>query len=90
MTTNVGARSRPTAGRCASPPERRAAAAAAGDDPHAREREREAEPGQRAGLPRPVATAISATSAGVAPTISEAWLTLVRSMPAFWSTITMP
>ena len=28
-------------------------------------------------LPRPLATAISATSAGMAPTISEAWLTLV-------------
>ena len=30
------------------------------------------------------------TSTGTAPTISAAWLTLVRSMPAFWTTITMP
>ena len=71
--------------------ERRAAPAAAGDDPDAREREREADPRGRAGScrgrwrPRS-----SATSAGTAPTISAAWLTLVRSMPAFWSTITRP
>jgi hypothetical protein len=40
--------------------------------------------------PRPSAAAITATSTGTAPTISAAWLTLVRSMPAFWSRITRP
>ena len=40
--------------------------------------------------PRPAMVVKSATSAGTAPTISAAWLTLVRSMPAFWSTITRP
>ena len=40
--------------------------------------------------PLPVAAAISATSAGTAPTISAAWLTLVAWMPAFCSMITMP
>ena len=51
-----------------------------------------ANPIQAAGpqRPRPEATETSATSAGVAPTISAAWLTHVRSMPMFWSTITRP
>jgi hypothetical protein len=40
--------------------------------------------------PRPSTAAMAATSTGTAPTISAAWLTLVRSMPAFWSTITTP
>ena len=39
---------------------------------------------------RPSPAAISATSTGAAPTTSAAWLTLVRSMPAFWSTMTAP
>ena len=49
-----------------------------------------AKPSQAAGPVelRPSAAAISATSTGTAPTISAAWLTLVLSMPAFWSTIT--
>ena len=37
-----------------------------------------------------MAAAVSATSAGVAPTISEACETLVCSMPAFWSVTTTP
>jgi hypothetical protein len=41
-------------------------------------------------LARPDAAAITATSTGTAPTTSAAWLTLVRSMPAFWSRITPP
>ncbi len=41
-------------------------------------------------VPRPAAAAKIATSTGTAPTISAAWLTLVRSMPAFWSRITAP
>jgi len=39
---------------------------------------------------RPVSAAITATSTGTAPTISDACVTLVRSMPAFCSTITAP
>jgi hypothetical protein len=41
-------------------------------------------------VPRRSATAVSATSTGTAPTISDAWLTFVRAMPAFWSTMTTP
>ena len=39
---------------------------------------------------RPNSEAMTATSTGTAPTISDAWVTLVRSMPAFCSTITAP
>lgn len=39
---------------------------------------------------RPSPTAISATRIGVPPTSRAAWLTLVRAMPAFCRTITMP
>ena len=39
---------------------------------------------------RPVSAPMIATSTGTAPTISAAWLTLVRSMPMFWSTMTPP
>ena len=53
----------------------------------ARSRATASRPGSSRGR---VTAAISATSAGTAPTISAAWLTLVRSMPAFWSTITRP
>jgi hypothetical protein len=40
--------------------------------------------------PHPAATLRIATSTGTAPTISAAWPTLVRSIPAFWSRITTP
>jgi hypothetical protein len=43
-----------------------------------------------AAVPRPSAAAITATSTGTAPTISDAWVTLVRSMPAFCSRMTTP
>ena len=39
---------------------------------------------------RPRAAATSATRAGIAPTISAAWVTLVRAMPRFWSRTTPP
>jgi hypothetical protein len=39
---------------------------------------------------RPSPTAISATRIGVPPTSRAAWLTLVRAMPAFCTTMTMP
>jgi hypothetical protein len=39
---------------------------------------------------RPNRAAMTATSTGTAPTISDAWVTLVRSMPLFCSTITAP
>jgi hypothetical protein len=39
---------------------------------------------------RPSPTAISATRIGVPPTSRAAWLTLVRAMPAFCNTMTMP
>ena len=38
----------------------------------------------------PSPAASTATRTGTAPTTIAAWLTLVRSMPAFWSTITAP
>ena len=41
-------------------------------------------------MPSPLPAVISATSTGTAPTTSAAWLTLVRSMPAFCSRITAP
>jgi hypothetical protein len=44
--------------------------------------------GRGAAWPRPAL--ISATSTGTAPTSTAAWLTLVRSIPAFWSMITAP
>jgi hypothetical protein len=40
--------------------------------------------------PCPATTLRIATSTGTAPTISAAWPTLVRSIPAFWSRITVP
>ena len=43
-----------------------------------------------AAVPRPTAAEMTATSTGTAPTISDACVTLVRSMPAFWSRITAP
>ena len=50
-----------------------------------------AAPGQRArDADWPSPAAISATSTGTAPTTSAACVTLVRSMPAFWSRITAP
>ena len=63
------------------PPATRATpASASSEPPHMR----------RLPEPRPSTAAMAATSTGTAPTISAAWLTLVRSMPAFWSTITTP
>jgi hypothetical protein len=51
-----------------------------------------AKPSQDTGptLARPRPTVNSATSTGVAPTMSAAWLTLVRAMPEFCNTITRP
>ena len=43
-----------------------------------------------AAVPRPSAAAMTATSTGTAPTMSAACVTLVRSMPVFWSRITAP
>ena len=44
-----------------------------------------------AGLePRRRSAVMMTTSTGTAPTISAAWLTLVRSIPAFCSRITTP
>jgi hypothetical protein len=51
-----------------------------------------ANPAQASGpaVARPRAAAASATSAGTTPMMSAAWLTLVRAMPRFCSSITAP
>lgn len=50
------------------------------EPPHVRARAR----------PCPSAAVISATRTGTVPRMTAAWLTLVRSIPAFWSMITPP